>query len=72
MTRSFYHFSQTLRNANKIDSDPESALAELIFRDTDFPKSSHDFQEVSDYIELNSRYTHYVQAFDDMWQKYSE
>ncbi|MCZ0716790.1 YozE family protein [Aerococcus kribbianus] len=70
MNQSFYHFSQTLRNSAKIGQDPEATLAELIFKDSDFPKYSQDFQEISDYIELNSRYSDYVASFDAMWEKY--
>lgn len=71
MSRSFYQFAQTKRNTEAINSDPEATLAELIFLDGDFPKSADTFQEVSDYVELNSRYSDYVAVFDQMWEDYT-
>lgn len=71
MNQSLYHFSQKFRGESKSQSKAISDLAELIYFDSDFPKSSYDFHEISNYIELNSRYSEFVAAFDEIWQIYA-
>ncbi len=72
ITQSFYHYVQIFRNANHISEDQQAQFAELVFLDGDFPKSASDFDVISNYIELNHRYTDYVATFDDIWQMYAE
>lgn len=72
MAQSFYHFTQKFRGESDSQSKLISEFAEMVYLDSDFPKSSHDFHEISNYIELNSNYSAYVAAFDEIWHIYAE
>lgn len=72
ITQSFYHYVQIFRNADLLDSDQQAQFAELVFLDGDFPKSTSDFETISNYIELNQRYSDYVSTFDEVWQSYAD
>nr|RAV94743.1 D-alanyl-D-alanine carboxypeptidase [Aerococcus mictus] len=66
----FYQYIQKHRNSSGTSQDPKSQLAELIYLDGDFPKTATDFASISNYIELNSRYSQWVSLFDELWQAY--
>lgn len=68
--RPFYQYVQKYRNSSAQHPTAVEELAELIYLDGDFPKSSTEFHQLSDYIELNSRYSHFVGTFDDVWKAY--
>lgn len=72
ITQSFYHYVQIFRNADLLDRDQQAQFAELVFLDGDFPKSASDFEMISNYIELNQRYSDYVSTFDEVWQSYAD
>ena len=72
ITQSFYHYVQIFRNADLLDSDQHAQFAELVFLDGDFPKPDSDFETISNYIELNQRYSDYVSTFDEVWQSYAD
>ena len=72
ITQSFYHYIQIFRNADLLESDQQAQFAELVFLDGDFPKSASDFETISNYIELNQRYSDYVSTFDEVWQSYAD
>lgn len=45
-------------------------FANNAFYDTAFPKQSHDFEEVSRYLEENADYLPSMTIFDEAWQQY--
>jgi len=49
MERSFYQFA--LKYRGKLVQDEYSLFAEAMFLDHSFPKTSTDFQEISQYVE---------------------
>ena len=70
MKRSFYHYIQTLRG--KLKETPESRLAEDIFHDSQFPKQSENYDEISHYLETNAYYIPSMDIFDNIWEDYIE
>lgn len=70
MKRSFYQYMDTFRG--KIEVTEESHLAEHIFKDSQFPKQSEDYEEISHYLERNAYYVSSMDIFDDLWGMYTE
>ena len=66
--QSFYQFLMTERYSNSHSAIAE--FAEGAFYDQSFPKQSHDYHEISDYLELNASYLSEMTTFDEAWQKY--
>ncbi|PWG00815.1 YozE family protein [Levilactobacillus bambusae] len=64
----FYQFLMTQRNPNT--QDEVGQFANNAFYDTEFPKQSTDFDEVSKYLEENAPYLPSMTIFDDAWQSY--
>lgn len=65
---SFYHFLMTQRQPNHPNDVQQ--FANNAFYDTAFPKQSHDFEEVSRYLEENADYLPSMTIFDEAWQQY--
>ncbi|CUS26248.1 UPF0346 protein [Paucilactobacillus oligofermentans DSM 15707 = LMG 22743] len=70
MRLSFYQFLMTQRNPN--GADEVEQFANNAFFDMLFPKQSHDFDEVSHYLEDNARYLPSMTIFDEAWKRYLE
>ncbi|MEZ7791675.1 YozE family protein [Niallia circulans] len=68
MTKSFYHFLMKFRHPEP--SDQISEFANEAYLDHDFPKNSFDYDEISDYLELNGHYLPSMRIFDEAWEKY--
>jgi len=68
--RSFYHFLLTYRG--EIQTDESSQLADWAFYDHNFPKQSTDYDEISNYLEMNSPFPSALAVFDDIWNTYAE
>ncbi|MCR8968829.1 sterile alpha motif-like domain-containing protein [Facklamia sp. 7083-14-GEN3] len=68
MGPSFYEF--IMRYVDESANDPMSRLANAVSNDIAFPKHSHDFQKISDYLEKNSQYSRLLTVFDDAWHQY--
>ncbi|MGX9223508.1 YozE family protein [Lactiplantibacillus plantarum] len=68
MHKTFYTFLMTQRNPDSTDAIAE--FANNAFLDQSFPKQSKDFQELSQYLELNAGYLPTMTVFDDAWQAY--
>ena len=47
-------------------------LAEEIFNDLSFPKHEKDFNQLSDYIEMQSDISVPMSEFDDLYEEYIE
>lgn len=68
MVKSFYHFLMKYRHPK-----PQSALNEFAnaaYLDHSFPKNSMDYDELSDYLELNGHYLTSMVVFDEAWEIY--
>lgn len=72
MKRPFYQYIQKHRSFSGNHPSLLSEFAETVYLDGDFPKDVQDFSTLSDYIELNDRYTDYVAVFDRIWESYNE
>ncbi|MDN6639537.1 MAG: YozE family protein [Tetragenococcus sp.] len=70
MKRSFYHYLMTLRGPNP--SDEEQVFANQASKDIQFPKQSDNYEEISDYLEMNVDYLSNMDIFDRIWRKYLE
>ncbi|KRL14121.1 YozE family protein [Schleiferilactobacillus perolens] len=68
--RSFYAWLMTQRNEEA--TDDIAHFANNAFFDQSFPKQSQDYEEISDYLELNGGYLASMTIFDDAFRKYEE
>lgn len=68
MERSFYQFA--LKYRGKLVQDEYSLFAEAMFLDHSFPKTSMDFQEISQYVEEKAHPVLQASTFDRMWEEY--
>ncbi|WP_353990332.1 YozE family protein [Pediococcus argentinicus] len=70
MHKTFYQYLMTQRNPES--SEEVANFANNAFFDQSFPKQSKDFEELSQYLELNGNYLHNMSVFDLAWQQYLE
>ncbi|MBM7647896.1 uncharacterized protein YozE (UPF0346 family) [Bacillus ectoiniformans] len=70
MRKSFYHYLMKYRE--EPPRDDLAAFANHAFSDHSFPKSSEDYNELCQYLELNGLYLPSMTVFDDAWDKYIE
>ncbi|MGX7348982.1 YozE family protein [Dolosicoccus paucivorans] len=68
MQLSFYSF--IIRFVDKDADDPRSRLANAVHEDSTFPKHTEDFEEITQHLEMDSRYSRLLSAFDDAWSDY--
>jgi len=68
MTKSFYHFLMKFRHPQP--KDDISKFANSAYLDHSFPKNSYDYDEVSNYLELNGHYLDSMRIFDEAWETY--
>lgn len=66
--QSFYRYLMTLRNPNLHDEITQ--FANDAFYDQAFPKQADQYEEVSNYLEMNGSYLPSMSVFDEVWQKY--
>lgn len=50
----------------------EDQLADSIAKDSQFPKHSENYHELSSYLEMNGDYLKDMTVFDVLWEKYRE
>ena len=65
--KTFYEFVLTYRGAANEKGD----FAEAVFEDSLFPRSSKDFHELSQYVEMQVDDHMKTSIFDDIWDEYS-
>lgn len=65
---SFYQYLMTERDPYK--QDDITKFANAAFSDSQFPKQSKDYDEISRHLELNTDYLPSLTIFDDAWQSY--
>ena len=68
--QSFYRYLMTLRNPNS--QDELAQFANNASYDQAFPKQASDYDEVSQYLELNGSYLPSMTIFDQAWEAYLE
>ncbi len=68
MRQTFYQYLMTLRNPN--DHREVADFAQNAFLDHGFPKQVSDFDQLSEYLELNGNYLPSMSVFDEVWQNY--
>lgn len=68
MIKTFYQYLMTERDADP--TDPVTVFANGAYRDTDFPKQSKDYHELSHYLEMNGSYIESMTHFDEAWERY--
>lgn len=68
MKKSFYQFMMTYRG--KLTPDDEDALAEWMFNDHSFPKHTEKYNELSQYLEMNSPFLGALSVFDRLYEIY--
>ena len=68
--QAFYQYLMTQRNPDA--TDELAQFANNAFYDQSFPKQSDDYDEISQYLELNATYLPSMLIFDELWQKYLE
>jgi uncharacterized protein YozE (UPF0346 family) len=68
MRKPFYHFLMKYRHP--APKDAISSFANNAFLDHGFPKTSYDYHEITNYLELNGQYLESMTVFDDAWQEY--
>ncbi|SFH59824.1 YozE family protein [Pisciglobus halotolerans] len=70
MKRSFYHYLMTERDPHK--KDAVTLFANDAYLDDSFPKQSENYQEISQYLELNGSYLSSMTIFDEAWERYQQ
>ncbi|MDR2977297.1 MAG: YozE family protein [Streptococcaceae bacterium] len=64
----FYQYLMKFRNPT--ETDDAARLANLVFKDSTFPRQSSDFDEISSYLETHAPFRFPLQLFDNIWQDY--
>ncbi|OJG19228.1 hypothetical protein RU97_GL000799 [Enterococcus canis] len=60
----------TLRGPKKTDAI--QAFANAASHDSQFPKQSEDYDEISSHLELDADYIENMHLFDQVWELYVE
>ncbi len=68
MDLTFYEFLMRYRDKDSLK--PECRLANIAHDDTQFPKQSTDFNEISNHLEYTDDYGPLLVTFDDLWLSY--
>lgn len=70
MDQSFYNFAMTYRDPLK--KDGLTQLANKIGQDVGFPRTTSQFYELADYLELSGDYSEHIANFDELYRIYQE
>ncbi|HEL1556977.1 TPA: YozE family protein [Streptococcus suis] len=68
MRRSFYSWLMTQRNPKS--NEPVAILADYAFDESDFPKQSDNFDEISRFLEESASFSFSMSDFDAIWEDY--
>ncbi len=55
---------------NPKSHEPVAVLADLAFEESDFPKQSDEFDEVSRFLEERASFSFSMAEFDRIWEEY--
>ncbi|EOT44222.1 YozE family protein [Enterococcus columbae] len=67
-TKSFYQYLMAKKGPSH--TDRLQLFATAVSADSQFPKHSKDYDEISSYLELNTDYLSNLSYFDDFWEAY--
>ncbi|MBP2622881.1 YozE family protein [Streptococcus oricebi] len=70
MRKSFYSWLMTERNPKS--NEPKALLADLVFHESNFPKHTDSFDEVSRFLEEQASFSFNLGQFDQIWEEYEE
>ncbi|PXW91767.1 uncharacterized protein YozE (UPF0346 family) [Streptohalobacillus salinus] len=70
MVQAFYPYMMRYRGLKQKSDERE--LADWMFQDHDFPKTSSDYDEISRYLEWNIPFNRAIVTFDELWSDYLE
>ena len=65
--KTFYEFVLTYRGA----ANEKGYFAEAVFEDSLFPRRTLDFNELSQYVEMQADPNMKTSVFDEIWDEYS-
>ena len=65
--KTFYEFVLTYRGA----SGAKGRFAEAVFNDSMFPRTSSNFHEISEYVEIQGEIDMNTTIFDEIWTDYA-
>ncbi|MBF0779286.1 YozE family protein [Streptococcus cuniculi] len=68
MRKSFYSWLMTHRNPKS--QEAVAVLADLVFEESDFPKQSDEFDQVSRFLEEEASFSFSMSDFDRIWEEY--
>ncbi|HJF19464.1 MAG TPA: YozE family protein [Enterococcus columbae] len=66
--KSFYQYLMAKKGPSHTDN--LQLFATEVSKDSQFPKHSKDYDEISSYLELNTDYLNNLSYFDDFWEAY--
>lgn len=66
--KSFYQYLMAKKGPSHTDN--LQLFATEVSKDSQFPKYSKDYDEISSYLELNTDYLNNLSYFDDFWELY--
>lgn len=55
---------------NPKSNEPVAILADYVFDESDFPKQSDNFDEVSRFLEESASFAFSMSDFDEIWEEY--
>lgn len=67
-TKSFYQYLMAKKGPSH--TDRLQLFATAVSADSQFPKHSKNYDEISSYLELNTDYLSNLSYFDDFWEAY--
>lgn len=70
MDQSFYNFVLTYRDPIKKDS--HTRFANQVGKDVGFPRTTSDYYDLADYLELSGEYSEHISDFDELYRIYQE
>ncbi|RLK63398.1 hypothetical protein D3H64_04730 [Atopobacter sp. AH10] len=69
--KSFYDYMMRYQNDHQF-CDEMAKFANMMHEDSNFPKQVTKFSEISEYLELSSEYSAFIDVFDKAWQAYDD
>ena len=65
--KTFYEFVLTYRGAD----NEKGIFAEVVFEDSTFPRATSEFDDVSNYVEMQGNTYMSTKVFDALWSEYA-
>ncbi len=68
MRKSFYHY--LMKHRQPVAKDELTKFANSAYDDHSFPKQAQQYDEISNYLEMNGHYLNSMSIFDSAWEQY--